>query len=191
MATEKATRAGGGLNPIENCQIFVPGFGPIVMDALPEISDSKSASYNDEPIMGRAFPLKTYSHSENRSISMTIHFYTITETDSNRHMNAMRALESCVYPRDQGGMPFIPPPVCKIRCGKLLADEDLCVVLKSYSVKFPTNVVWNKTNYFPYQFDVETNWDVVYRSLNLPGQRQIIQFGGSPSVGGAGPGQSS
>jgi len=40
MATEKATRAGGGLNPIENCQIFVPGFGPIVMDALPEISDS-------------------------------------------------------------------------------------------------------------------------------------------------------
>jgi len=179
MANGKATLAGGQLIPIENCYIEVPPFGRITMKALPEISDSKSAAYNDESIMGRAFPLKTYSHSENRAISMTIHFYTIKQKDIEDNLNSMRALESAVYPREQNGMPFVPPPVCKIQCGKLLADETLCVILKSYSVKFPTDVVWDEDTYMPYKFDVETSWEVVYKSDDLPGQQKIIDTGGS------------
>jgi len=178
MANGKATLAGGTLIEIENCYIDVPNFQKIKMKALPELSDSKSASYNDESIMGRAFPLKTYSHSENRAISMTVHFYTIQEKDKDENLRAMRALESAVYPREQNGMPFVPPVVCKIKCGKLLADEDLCVVLKSYSVKFPTDVVWDTTTYLPYKFDVETTWEVVYKSTDLPGQKKILQSGG-------------
>jgi|APSaa5957512576_1039674.scaffolds.fasta_scaffold41410_3 hypothetical protein len=179
MANGKATLAGGQLIEIENCFIEIPPFGKIKMKALPEISDSKSASYNDESIMGRSFPLKTYSHSENRAITMTVHFYTIQKKDIEENLNSMRALESAVYPREQNGMPFVPPPVCKIKCGKLLADETLCVILKSYSVKFPTDVVWDEDTYMPYKFDVETNWEVVYKSDDLPGQQKIIDTGGS------------
>lgn len=181
MANGKATLAGGQLIPIENCYIDVPSFGKVIMKALPELSDAKSASYNDESIMGRAFPLKTYSHSENRTITMTVHFYTVKEKDKEDNLNAMRALESALYPREQNGMPFIPPVICKIKCGKLLADGDLCVVLKSYSVRFPTDVVWDSTTYLPYKFDVETTWEVVYKSKDLPGQKMIMSSGGAPN----------
>jgi hypothetical protein len=49
--------------------------------------------------------------------------------------------------------------------------------LKSYSVKFPTDVVWDQDFYVPYKFDVDTSWDVVYRSSELPGQERIAQLG--------------
>ena len=74
----RSTIDGGGLAKIENCYIIVPGAGTITLNNLPDISDSKSAAYDDEPIMGRAFPLKTYSHSENRSTSFTIHLFNLT-----------------------------------------------------------------------------------------------------------------
>jgi hypothetical protein len=178
MAGIKATIPGGKLIELDQCYVDIPAYGKVIMRVLPEIGDSKSASYNDEPIMGRAFPLKTYSHSENRSVSMTIHFITITKSDIDENKRALRALESAVYPRDQGGGPFIPPPICKIKCGKTLADDELCVVLRSYSVKFSTDSVWDEEQYIPYNFDVETTWEVVYRSSNLPGQDRILSTGG-------------
>src|SRR4051812_22713439 len=122
----KATNEGGKLADIPNCTITVPNFsdGDIVLKALPEISDSKSAAYNDEPVIGRSTPLKTYSHSENRIITMQLHFFTTSAEDSNQNIKYLRALESCTYPRKgTGNLPFLPPPVCKIKCGKLLGDE--------------------------------------------------------------------
>jgi hypothetical protein len=152
--------------------------GAIVMTNLPDLSDAKSASYNDEPIMGRTMPMKTYSHSENRSISLTIHFAATNQDDLSQNLNDLRALESCVYPRTAtSGLPFVPPPVCQIKCGQLLGKSALCVVLKSYSIKFPTDVPWDDITYVPYKFDVDTQWDVVYDTANLPGQERILQLG--------------
>ena len=175
----KATISNGDLVNLADCYIFVPNFGPILIHALPDISDSKSAAYNDEPIIGRAFPLKTYSHSENRSISMQLHLHARKKSDLFNNLRVLRAVQSCVYPRDDntGNSPFIPPVVCRIKCGKLLADNELCVVLKNYSVKFPTDVPWDEGTYTPWKFDIDTTWEVVYKSSELPGQDRIMNLG--------------
>lgn len=171
-----ATLPDGQLNPIENCWVIIPNYKKIMVKALPDLGDSKSASYADEPIMGRSFPLKTFSHSENRSINLQIHFYATKKSDLTENLNSLRAIQSAVYPRDENGQ-FLPPPVCSLKCGGLLASSPLCVVLKSYSVKFPTDVVWDEDLYVPWKFDVDTTWETVYKNSDLPGQDRIIESG--------------
>lgn len=177
----KGTKDNGGLQIIPNCRIDIPGCKPILLNALPDISDSKEAVYNDEPIIGRSFPLKTYSHSENRAINMTLHFYLIEPGDVADRLDNLRALQSALYPRDGSGgsTPFIPPPVCKIQCGKLLGDRAVCAVLKSCSTKYPIDVVWVEQGgvYLPLKFDVDTSWHVIYRTDQLPGQQNIYSSG--------------
>jgi len=179
----KATLKTGRLVPIDNCWVYIPGAGngrTITLNNLPDISDQKSASYADEAVIGRATPMKTYSHSENRALSITFHFFVTEKDDVKINLENLRWLESAVYPRDGyggDGVPFIPPPVCKIQCGSLLGDGPICAVLKNYSVKFPTNVVWDDTTFIPYKLDITTSWDVVYRSQMLPGQSKIIKSG--------------
>ena len=177
----KGTTPSGQWINLRDCYIFVPNFGRVELNNLPDISDGKSAAYNDESPIGRSFPLKTYSHSENRAISMQLHFYVGKRSDIVLNLEYLRALESCVYPRDQvagaANAPFVPPPICRIRCGKLLADTELCCILKSYSVKFPTDVAWDSDFYTPYKFDVDTSWEVVYKSSDLPGQGRILSSG--------------
>lgn len=172
----------GDLRELDECYIWIPPGKKVKMKILPEISDSKSAAYNDEPIMGRSFPLKTYSHSENRSISWTVHLMVVKDGDQDENMKILRALESCVYPHDEntGGAPYSPPPICKLKCGDLLSrGRELCAVLKSYSVKFPSDVVWDEIRYIPHKFDIDLQFDVVYESSDLPGQESIFLLGTS------------
>jgi len=193
-ATDTAT---GNLYPLNACKIYIQG-EDIRLRVLPEITDTKSASWNDEPIMGRSFPMKTYSHSENRTITMVCHFVVIEEQDIEDNLRALRLIESAVYPMDDPRFPYRPPPVCRIECGQLLGGaangtdrHPLCVILKSYSVQFPTDVPWDngirttsgaggigKATYLPYKFDVTCNWEAVYPSENLPGQERIAYGGG-------------
>lgn len=180
MTNNKATVPGGKLVDItDKCHISIPNFGMIHINNLPDISDSKSAAYNDEPIIGRSFPLKTFSHSENRSISMQLHFFITHPNDVFENIAYLRAIQSAVYPRDTGvsGAPYTPPVVCQIKCGKLLGEDPLCVVLKQYSVKFPTDVAWDTEDLVPWKFDVDTTWEVVYQTTDLPGAERILQVG--------------
>lgn len=173
----KGTAKYGDLVKIPKCNITIQG-EVIDMFILPDISDSKGASYNDETIIGRSFPVKTYSHSDNRSISIEIHFIALRKEHIQRNLHWLRLLESATYPRDgTGGAPYTPPPICKIECGKILGDGGICAVLKNYSVKFPTDQVWDSDTLLPYKFDVSTTWDTVYASSSLPGQEMIAQNG--------------
>jgi len=184
----KATN-NGSLAPIADCEIVIPGAGiiglnqrrgngTVTLNSLPDISDSKSAVYNNESIMGRSFPLYTYSHSADRQISMQLHFFIIERGDGRKNLNYLRWIQSAVYPRrGEDGAPYKPPPICTIKCGKLLAEQELCVVLQSYSVKFPTEVAWDVETYCPYRFDVDTSWLTVYNSQDLPYQDRIIDSG--------------
>jgi hypothetical protein len=189
----KATGTKGELLPIPDCYIYIPGlkqariaFGvtndiggtnqiddKIYARILPDISDSKSAQYSDEAIIGRSSPFKTYSHSENRTISWTAYFMTTKETDIKRNLIDLRAIQSVTYPRDNFE-PYAPPPVCSIKCGTILGDEALCVVLRSYTVKHPTDVSWDQSTLLPYKFSVDMSWDVVYQSESLPGYEKIL-----------------
>ena len=174
----KATSS-GNLNPIDSCYISIPGAGTIEMNNLPDISDSKTAVYNGEAIIGRSFPLYTYSHSADRSLSIEIHFFIINPGDGEKNLADLRKIQSAVYPRESSsGGPFQPPPVCSIMCKQLLANEEpVCAVLQSYSVKFPTEVAWEEETYCPYRFDVDTKWLVVYTSSDLPFQSRIVSSG--------------
>lgn len=179
----KATLNFGRLQPIRRCQIEVPGAGVITMRILPEISDSRGVTYTDEAVIGRAFPIKTFSHGDNRTISMKCTFAILEDRDADLNLMYLRWLQSATYPRENNANPYLPPPICRIRCGNLLAGRDtdgwLCVVLKQCNVSYPTDVVWHSTvdgegSYLPYKFDVDLNWDVVYSNQELPGQEKII-----------------
>jgi hypothetical protein len=179
-----ATNIGGALKPIEGCYVIIPMGGSeefeLNFKVLPDISDSKTVSYNDEQVIGRASPLKTYAQSDNRTLSVQIHMIVSQESDVQYNIRALRAIQSAAYPREDSsnGAPFIPPPVCRIKCGHLLSvNQELCVVLKSYSVKFPTEVAWDEETFVPFKFDIDTSWDVVYKSADLPGQDRIFSSG--------------
>lgn len=177
-----ATIIGGALVPIDDCYIIIPIGSEefeIKFKVLPDISDSKTASYNDEQVIGRASPLKTYAQSDNRTLSVQIHMVVSEAGDIEYNLAAMRAIQSAAYPREgENGAPFVPPPVCRIKCGRLLSEgRELCVVLKSYSVKFPTEIAWDEDTLLPYKFDIDTSWDVVYKSADLPGQERIFASG--------------
>jgi len=181
MAFVKATRSGGALNPIPDCYLDIPMGGKknrIEFKVLPDISDQKTANYSAELVMGRSSPMKNYIASDERTIGVVFHFVITEEGDALKNMKSLRLLQGMVYPRDSSqDVPFLPPPVCQLRCGRLLGDQPLCVVMKSYSVKMPTDVAWDETHFCPVKFDVDTNWDVVYASSALPGSDRIVQFG--------------
>lgn len=174
----KAT-IGGKLTEIPDCIIKIPGAGDIKLNNLPDITDGKTAIYNNEAIMGRSFPLYTYSHSGDRTIGMTLHFFIVNPGDGLKNLESLRKLQSAVYPRDgsNSGTPYQPPPICQIKCGQLLGTQDLCVVLQQYSVKFPTEVAWDEETYCPFRFDVDTTWLTVYTTTDLPFQDRIVTSG--------------
>lgn len=175
----KATSSRGTLQTLPNCYLNIPSFGPIAFNNLPDIGDSKNAVYDSTPIIGRSSPLHSYHYSDTRTISLTMHFFVLSQGDAEYNLSALRAIQSCAYPRQggSGGAPFAPPEICSVRCGDLLAKQDLCVVMQSYNVKWPTDVVWDESNMCPYRFDVDTNWWVVYSSDKLPFNTDIITSG--------------
>ena len=187
----------GTLQPVPNCSIKIPiekklfsggkvntikDVYTISMNNLPDISDTKSAIYNNEGIIGRSFPLYTYSHSGDRQISIQLHFFAVDPGDIQKNLQDLRALQSATYPREgtSTGAPYRPPPICQIKCGSLLAnDSAICCALQSYSVKFPTEVAWETSTgtLLPYRFDVDTSWLTVYTSEDLPTARRIFNTG--------------
>lgn len=167
------------LAPIDNCYIDLPGYGKVIMDNLPDLGDSKSASYSDTTVIGRSFPIKTFSHSENRAISWAMHLFVQRASDINTNLAIIRKLESLVYPRNTGPGPYSPPLIVKLKCGDLLSvGSPLCAVLKSYSVKFPTDVPWADDKLTPYKIDIDLSFEVVYSSNDLPGAERIVNSGG-------------
>jgi hypothetical protein len=167
----------GSLNPINQCKLTISGTD-IVMNNLPEISDTKSANYNNEGIIGRSFPFYTYYYSGDRVINIQIHFFIVEKGDAQKNLNYLRLIQSAAYPRaGSGGAPFSPPEVCSFQCGQLLGNQPLCLILTSYSVKFPTEVAWDENLLVPFRFDVDTSWLTVYTSSDLPNNSRIISSG--------------
>ena len=184
----------GGLYPDKQCFIEVGGItkaggiqGIIYMNTLPDISDSKSASYADESAIGRTMPFKTYQYSENRTVSWTAHFVVNQKSDIDTIFGYLRLLESCVYPESpsDNGAPYRPPPICSLRCGGLLSGSGspLYAVMKSYSVKFDTSVPWDQESFMPFKLDVDMQFDVVYNQTELPGSSMILTGGPGSGYG--------
>lgn len=174
----KATDSKGSLQPT-GCYIIILGT-KIQLNILPEISDSKSASYNDETIMGRSFPIKSFAHGDNRTISMTTSFYADTPDSLTNNIKSCRLIQSAVYPRDNtdNGAPYTPPPICKLYCSSLISTCALCVTLKRYNLRIPRDIQWDEKTMTPYFFTMDLEFDVVNDNNSLPGQEKI--FGDLP-----------
>jgi hypothetical protein len=169
-----ATEDKGKLRKIPDCWIQI-GQNKIELDNLPELSDSKSASYNDEPVIGRAAPIKTFANGDNRAISISFNLYIQEPKDAEINLRIVRYIQASVYPREGGGAPYFPPPVCQIKCGKLLSNQPLCVVVKDYSFKYPTDVPWDEATLCPYRIEVSLSLETVYSGSSLPGYESILQ----------------
>jgi len=172
-----ATTGTGTLQYLQDCYISIGGV-KIIMNNLPDIGDQHDASYATENGVGRSMPTRTFSNGGDRKISWTAHFIAENESKLTDNLKALRLIEGATYPRAiVNNLPYLPPPICKIKCGKLLGDYELCVVLESYSIKFPTDIPWSDNGYIPYKFDVDMSFAVVYDSANLPGAERIISLG--------------
>ncbi len=180
-----ATNTNGQLVSLRDCYIRASGNPPVViyMNNLPEISDQKSASYTEENAMGRSVPVKAFANGSSRKIGWKMKVIAQSNEEQTKAINNLRFLESCVYPKADPTniLPYIPPRVLSIKCGRLLADYELSVILTDYSVDFPTDQPWSdksNTLYLPYMFNISLSFEVVYDSRYLPGADRIISIGG-------------
>jgi hypothetical protein len=172
----KATLSNGELKKIDECYIKINN-KPIYMRMLPDISDSKSATYTDETGMGRSMPFKSYANSDNRTINWTVHYVVTKKEDVDEFIKEIRYFQSAVYPRESFS-PYAPPWICSLRCGKLLKNQDLIfAVLKNYSIKYDTSVPWDEDTLLPYKFDIDLQFDVVHDQSKLPGAEKILGGG--------------
>jgi len=186
----RATNGDGRLEKIEDCYLqsdlsangnLYASDNSIQMyfDNIPDISDKKSAKYNDETGIGRAAPIKAYANSDNRNISVECHFFVQKKSGSRSAeaiMTTLRWLEAHVYPK-RASAPYAPPPIMKIKCKDILAIPPLCVVMLDYNVKFDSQVPWDEETGCPYKVDVSLNFEVVYNSANLPFAEDIVVTG--------------
>jgi len=169
----KATIPGGDLKVVSDnneCYIIVGDF-PIEMEILPDISDSKSVNYANENAIGRTAPFVIFANGELRNISWTCHFIVKKESDVEKYLSYIRALQSACYPENPVGH---PPPICQLYCGSILSENQLCAVLKSYSIKFDTTVPWDENRLIPYKLDIDLQFDVVYNQSELPISSDIL-----------------
>lgn len=180
----RATDQFGRLAILQRCYIDTP-CGRICLRILPEITDSKSANYIPENIPGRSSPVITYAFSDARQISTELHFMTTTSEDIQTNLKYLKILQSLVYPRDlSGAAPFVPPPTVRFVCGELMdGTNGVCLILRSYSVRYPTEVSWDEETYLPYKFSVSCNWEVVYACKNLPVNKCINLESTAPFIG--------
>ena len=159
----KATLSGGILKPIKDVYIKIKN-KTIQAYIMPDISDSKSASYADENSIGRTTPFKNYSYSENRVIQWGHHWIIDHKKRVDEILTDIRYLQSLVYPSKKPA-PYSPPWIAHIKVGNVLGKNDLCCVLKSYNIKYPTDVPWYEDGSgisIPYKIDMDLNFEVVY-----------------------------
>lgn len=170
-----ATDRSGKLRRIsDKCYLQIGNF-TLFLNNLPDLGESKSASYNDEPVIGRAAPMKTYSNSDNRSISCSIQLFVQDQSDCKKNLAILRNIQSAVYPRTGAGAPYYPPVICRLQFGSLLSENPICCVMRDYNVKFPTDVPWDYETLCPYRMEISMSFEQVYASERLPNQGLILQ----------------
>lgn len=169
-----ATGKSGHLNNIPKCYIQIGNF-TLEMNNLPDLGDSKNATFESQNIPGRSSPMVTYSHSEARNIPVTITLVVQDKSDCKKNIAILRKIQSTVYPRRGPAAPYFPPALCKIKCGSLLSDNPICVIMKDYNIKFPQDVPWDEETLCPYKMDISMSFEQVFSSNALPNNEMIMQ----------------
>lgn len=153
----------------------------IYFETLPEITENKSATYNDEIVLGRSSPVKTFAHGDNRVITLTMNFIATHESDFIRYRQYMFAIASAAHPRYEQG--YAPPDICKIQIGGILGNDPVSCVLRNYDFNTENTTFWydrdaqdeaeRNAMYMSMRFSINTNWDVVYSYESLPSNTDV------------------
>lgn len=110
------------------------GYSYLPFQFMPaDIRDSKTAVYQDYPIIGRSIPLKAYSYSQARTISLTLQFFTmpiekLPYPDPYTIKTWIDKLRSYTYPDYTNGID--PPHTVMLRIGFSIAMQ---AVITSYN----------------------------------------------------------
>lgn len=175
-----ATSGSGAINPIDDGSYYaylrVPqssnplnGGETWRLYALPEITESKDATYSDAPILGRATPVKTYSYSTYRKLSVTFHLHGTSHKMHVYNTKFVHAVASAVHPVYANT--YLPPRICQFFCGPLI--DLVSVVVTHYSFSMSPEVVW--PGLVPIDMTLQADMDVVYAFANLPGADDVLQ----------------
>lgn len=168
--------------PAVNIEAFTD---KIFFEVLPEITENKAATYNDEMILGRSSPVKTFAHSDNRVITMTMNFVATHNSDFIRYRQYLFAIAGATHPRYRDG--YAPPPICKIKVGGILGSYPggVDAVLRNYDFNTDNTAFWwdrratdnadRNAQYVSMRFSINTNWDVVYSYETLPSYSDVLR----------------
>lgn len=181
----------GQLAPIPNCWIRIPveigevaaGEDTFLIREIPEITDSKSANYTSQTIFGRSSPIRSYSNSEARKLSVSFNVYNTSEGVRRANFFLLRRIEAAVHPSYQPSQ-YQPPPVCQFQCGVALSgmiggpEEDaevrpVNVIIQNYSFSFGQDTFYDD-DLLPFVIGVSLDLEVVYSQSTLPGSADVI-----------------
>lgn len=180
-----ATNSTGYLQDIPDCYLTIPGGTDVVgsngssrtinFKILPKISESKTANYAGQEVMGRVVPISAYANSGNRTISISMDFYALDDIQLEENIVNKYAIRSALCPKSLNTfIPFSPPSICQFKCGNVLDNKPTCMALTSFSWEAPVDVAWSDKWIHPYYFTVRTEWFEVYTYEDLPGQEAIF-----------------
>lgn len=140
---------GNNRQPSSFIIILNRGGDTLVKDTIPFqfmpniIRDSKSAVYNDIPIIARSVPVKNYSYTSSRLMSFTLEFFVSPEQGMDFSPRDIQSridlLRSLVYP-DYSGFVVKPPSRCVVAIGDQTNFIGIC---KSVSVSYSNHSPWD------------------------------------------------
>lgn len=177
-----STDGKGSLLPISIDHAFLRMPGPggslktYAFYSLPEVSDSKNANYSDIQILGRSSPVKTYSGSDYRSLSVTFNLHGTSEERLLENLEFVRGIASLTHPQYENT--YLPPPVAKLKIGEMVRGPSgggVDVICMNYSYDMSPEVVWvDKEKLIPLHIALRADFHVVYAFFNLPGSQDVI-----------------
>ena len=166
-------------NPSEN-SLLPGGSDKYYFTALPELSWSKNANYNAQPIIGRPVPVITYAHSGPKSVTVTIHMHNPTRNDMDYNLSAVNYLAGALHPRLDAT--YAPPPICTFHCGPGAAKsggslrspmQHFNFIMTSMKQNMGSDTVWDTDYMMPKSWDIDISGDIVYTYIELPGAAMV------------------
>ena len=158
------------------CYIIIDDF-TYDFRSLPEISDSKQANYNSQTVFGRSSPIRSYSDSGARSISVNFDLYNTDEESRSTNASFLRYLAVAVHPTYEG---YQPPPICKFACGSLLSGkidgdpEPISCLIMDYNISYGRDSIFDD-KMMPFHVSGSLNLEVVHSRASLPGKKEVIE----------------
>lgn len=147
--------------------------------SAPEISDSKSANYNSTTIFGRSSPIRSYSDSSARTISVSFDLYNVDPSTRTENFNLVRNIAVSVHP-EYGGS-YDPPPICKFLCGTLLSAPNengdpypLQCLIMNYNFSYGKETIFDD-GMMPFHIAVSLDLEVVHSTQTLPGRSEVLK----------------